>query len=67
MNVILSNEPKCKAIKRRLLKGLPITGRQAMVSFNVYRLSSVIHRLRNEGLNIKTNMGGNYATYYIPK
>ena len=67
MNVILSNEPKCKAIKRRLLKGYSITGRQAMTIFNVYRLSSVIHRLRNEGLNIKNNMAGNYATYYIPQ
>ena len=64
---ILDYKSKHAAIKKRLLQGLPITGRQAMISYNVYRLSSVIHRLRNEGLNIKTNMKGNYATYYIPK
>lgn len=57
---------KHQAIKKRLLKGLPISGREAMIKYDVYRLSSVIHRLRNEGLNIKTNMAGNYATYYIP-
>ncbi len=42
-------------IKRWLLKGHGITPLKAWTMFSVYRLSSVINRLRHkEGMNIKT-------------
>jgi len=57
-------------IRKHLLLGRKITGTTALIRFNVYRLSSVIHRLRREGLNIKTVMGElngeTYAVYFIP-
>ncbi len=41
-------------IKKWLLKGHGITPLKSWTMFSVYRLSSVINRLRNEGMNIKT-------------
>lgn len=41
-------------IKRWLLKGHGITPLQSWRMFSCYRLSSVIHRLKKEGLSIKT-------------
>lgn len=59
-------------IKSHLLSGNAITGLQAMNLYDVYRLSSVINRLRvNDNLPIKTKMllgkdgKSTYAKYYI--
>lgn len=49
--------PKHKQnIKRYLLEGHTITPIIAENKFHCHRLSSVIHRLRKEGMNIKTIM-----------
>lgn len=58
-------------IKNHLLTGQPITGLTALDLFNVYRLSSVINRLRKSGLPIETIMinredGTQFAKYLIP-
>lgn len=59
-------------IKRWLKKGHGITPLQSWTMFSCYRLSSVINRLRNEGMNIKTiiHCAGkeySYAEYKIVK
>jgi hypothetical protein len=65
-------ESKHKEIKEHLLKGGQISGLQAIELFGVYRLSSIINRLRNEGLDIKTTMVissdgvTQFAKYFIP-
>jgi biotin operon repressor len=65
----MNTESKHNRIKRRLLAGFAISGQDALKEFGVYRLSSVIHRLRKEGLNIKTTMvqrpGYSFAKYHI--
>lgn len=43
-----------EAIKLYLKNGRPITPAKAMAEFGVWRLASIIHRLRNEGLPIIT-------------
>lgn len=64
-------ESKHKAVKQHLLNGGQISGLEAIKLFGVYRLSSIINRLRNEGLDIKTSMITNddgetmYAKYFI--
>lgn len=64
---------KHKLIKQYLLNGNELSGLSALNLFNVYRLSSVINRLRNEGLDIKTTMIQDdksdvfYAIYFINK
>lgn len=47
--------------KERLLKYLKshkrgITGQDALLKLGLYRLSGEIHQLRNEGIDIKTEM-----------
>jgi hypothetical protein len=66
-------ESKHKEIKNHLLKGETITGLQAIDLFGVYRLSSVINRLRNrDGLEVETTMVTEtdgktiFAKYWIP-
>lgn len=66
----MKSEAKCRQIKNHLREGRYITGLIAMQIFGVYRLSSVINRLRNEGMDIKTEMvstqsGTTYAKYYL--
>ena len=60
---------KHNAIESHLKMGLTITGLEAIEKFNVYRLSSVIHRLRRKGLLIRMEMvkgeKAYYAKYYI--
>lgn len=65
--------------KERLLKYLKshkrgITGQDALLKLGLYRLSGEIHQLRNEGVDIKTEMmerveedgeRTRYARYYI--
>ena len=63
---------KKQKIKTHLLNGFSITGKTAMAKpFNLYRLSSVIHVLRNEGLKILTTMitkgDVTFASYRITK
>lgn len=41
------------AIKLYLQNGRSITPAKAMAEYGVWRLASVIHRLRKEGMNIK--------------
>ncbi len=66
MNTTVSKKER---IKIRLLNGFAISGLDALKEFGLYRLSSVINRLRNEGLPIKTKMvtrnGVTFAKYYI--
>lgn len=49
-----------------LLSGRSLTPIESLQNFGCYRLSSVIHKLRNNGYNIKTTMvDGKYAKYKI--
>jgi hypothetical protein len=63
---------KHQEIRQHLQRGESITGLQAIDLYHVYRLSSVINRLRNEGLEIETTMitasDGKtiFAKYWIP-
>lgn len=56
---------KHKAIRKHLLSGLSITGKIAWEHFGVYRLSSIINRLRKKGMYIKTDMENGYAKYWL--
>lgn len=63
-------ETKKQLVKNHLLKGGSISGRAALRVFGLYRLSSVIHRLRDEGMDIQTTMvesptGDKYAIYRL--
>ena len=42
-----------------------ITGAQAFTQLHVYRLSSVINRLRKDGHAIKTDMSEGFARYSL--
>ena len=62
---------KHNQVRNHLLSGNTITGLTALDLFQLYRLSSVISRLRDEGLPIETIMidredGTQYAKYLIP-
>jgi len=63
---------KAKEIENHLLNGESITGLQAIKLYGVYRLSSVINRLRNRNIPIEKTMitasDGTtlFAKYYIP-
>ena len=63
---------KHAAIRKHLLDGHSLTGLEAIDLYQVYRLSSVINRLRKEGLKIETSMitasDGKiiFAKYWIP-
>ena len=70
----MTTETKHNQIKAHLLKGLSITGIEAIKLFGVYRLSSVINRLRNkEQIPINTTMINSkdgktvFAKYWICK
>lgn len=62
---------KQEKVKRHLQRGKSITGLQAIERFDVYRLSSIINRLRKSPhfMNIKTSLVGdtNYAKYSLIK
>jgi hypothetical protein len=59
-------------IRKHLQSGHSLTGLEAIDLYQVYRLSSVINRLRKEGLEIETSMitasDGKtiFAKYWIP-
>ena len=55
-------------IERHLRKGKTITPMEALVVFGVFRLASIVHRLRQRGLAIETILkndenGHQYASY----
>lgn len=60
-------------IEKFLKDGNSLTGIQALEKFNVYRLSSVIHRMRRKGINvvsdemINENTLAIYCEYSIPR
>lgn len=60
---------KHKQIEQHLINKGSITPLQALSLYGVYRLSSVIHRLRNKGYMIATVMqerhGDVYARYEL--
>jgi hypothetical protein len=56
---------KQKQVEDHLKAGKSITGIYALNMFNLYRLSSAINRLRNKGLNIKTDKSKGYAVYKL--
>ena len=63
---------KKRTQKERILKHLkkkPITPLKALNKYDCFRLSSIIHRLRTEGWDIKTLPTGKkqYATYKLIK
>jgi hypothetical protein len=69
----MTTQLKHNEIKNHLLRGETITGLQAIELYGVYRLSSVINRIRNrDGLEVETTMvtasDGKtiFAKYWIP-
>jgi len=69
----MTTQSKHNEIKNHLLRGETITGLQAIELYGVYRLSSVINRIRNrDGLEVETTMvtasDGKtiFAKYWIP-
>ena len=69
----MKQESKHNEIRKHLLRGESITGIQAIELYGVYRLSSIINRLRNkEDLPIETIMLTSsdgqtlFAKYFIP-
>ncbi len=62
-------ETHIKKVREHLEKYGKITPLEALNFYNCYRLSSVIFRLRNEGMDITTiiNEGKGYATYWLNK
>ena len=60
-------QSKHNQIKAHLESGRSISGLGALRMYDFYRLSSVINRLSNKGMKIKTTLTGyhNYAIYSI--
>ncbi len=59
-----------KEIKEHLLRGKKISQKKALVYYDITRLTSVIHELKKQGWDIKTEYranerGGRYAVYYM--
>jgi hypothetical protein len=51
-------------VKHALESGRGVTGLSAIRDFNLYRLSSAIHELRKEGMDIETiDIPGNGTTF----
>jgi hypothetical protein len=67
----MEKDSKQKQVRSALMRGDRLSGLDILKYYGAYRASSIINRLRNAGLNIKTDMvddGNNrYAVYYIPK
>lgn len=65
-------ETQKEQVKRHLLRGETLTTLEALKLYNSFRLSSIIHRLRKEGVIIYTRTlrtldGKLIAEYYIPR
>lgn len=60
---------KAQRVRQHILSGRTITGKQALERYGLYRLSSVIFRLRKEGHPIQTisisENGDTYAKYKL--
>lgn len=61
-----------QAIKKHLQRGWSLTPYQAWTKYSCYRLSSIINRLRNRGMNIRTEIqfagkSYSYARYKVVK
>ena len=60
---------KKSMVKSALENGRKVSGASAWRDFGLYRLSSAIHKLREEGLNIETVMvdrdGETFAEYRL--
>jgi len=64
----MSKTKKLKVLDR-LLSGRSVTGKQALSSFGLYRLSRIIELIRKDGYAVKTEMvkrkGVTFARYYM--
>jgi len=60
---------KHKRIRSYILSGKALTPMMALRRFGSYRLASIINRLREEGINIRTTIeydnGNQYAVYQL--
>ena len=67
----MTQESQITQVREYLLAGNKLTPIEALNKFGSFRLASIIHLLRKEGMTIVSNMhkfnGNNYAVYeYIP-
>lgn len=65
-----NNSTAMARIERHLRRGKTITPMEALVVFGVFRLASIVHRLRQRGLAIETVLkndenGHQYASYKL--
>jgi hypothetical protein len=60
-------ETQIAQVRKHLLQYGKITPMEALAYYNCYRLASVIHRLRNDGMDITTILHEDkgYATYWL--
>jgi len=60
---------KYQLLRRHILAGNTVTGKQAFLKFGLYRLSSAIHKMRAEGHPIRTipvtEKGETFAKYKL--
>ena len=65
----MKTESQIKTLRKHLKSGKSIAPLQALNRFGIYRLASRIKDLRNEGMDIKTQMiyegQVKYAKYYL--
>jgi hypothetical protein len=52
-------------IKRHLLEGYHISPLKALKKYGCFRLSAVVHKLRKEGIKIKTTIADGDAPFAI--
>lgn len=67
----MSNISQQEAVTKHLRLGNSITPLEAIGVFKVFRLASIIHRMRRDGYDVQTTMcedarGGRYARYSLP-
>ena len=67
----MRTESQNKVLRKHLESGKSISPMMALNRFGIYRLASRVNDLRNQGMNIVTEMvyahPVRYAKYYIPK
>lgn len=67
----MKTESQNKVLRKHLESGKSIAPMQALNRFGIYRLASRINNLRNDGMNIISEMiyahPVRYAKYYLPK
>lgn len=67
----MRTESQNKVLRKHLESGKSIAPMQALNQFGIYRLASRINNLRNDGMNIISEMvyahPVRYAKYYLPK